>query len=40
MVITIEIHFLSSLAWNVFAQHMLRYFVRPRWHGMGFLNTR
>ena len=33
-----EIHFLSSLEWDGFAQHMFRWFFCPRWHGIVFVN--
>ena len=35
----VEIHYLSSIAWEGFAQHMLRYILCLRCHGMGLVNT-
>ena len=32
-------HFLSSLEWKKFRQHMLRCILCPLWDGRGFLNT-
>ena len=31
----VDIHFVSSLAWEVFGQHMLS----PYWHGRGLINA-
>ena len=35
----VEIHFLSSLAWDGFDQHMFRYILCSRWHGRDLVNT-
>jgi hypothetical protein len=35
----VEIHFMSSLAWNGFRQHKLRYILCRRWHGRVLVNT-
>ena len=32
-------HFVLSLGYEVFAQHMLRYILRPRWYGRVLVNT-
>jgi hypothetical protein len=35
----VKIHFVSSLVCNGFGQHMLRYILCSRWHGMWLANT-
>ena len=35
----VEMHFLSLLAYVMFAQHMLRYILSHRWHGIDLVNT-
>ena len=32
-------HLVPSLARERFRQHLLRYILSPRWHGMGLVNT-
>ena len=35
----VEIHFVSSLAWEEFGQHMYRYTLCTHWHGWCLVNT-
>ena len=35
----VEIHFVSLLEWDGFAQHMFRWFFCPRWHGIACVTT-
>ena len=35
----IMMHFVSSLEWGAFCQHMFRYILCSRWHGRGLVNS-